>query len=74
MAKPFQLINLARRGWCQPHLNHCLIDLLFIISYCHILALPEYKLKVVNVCEMHGKGGKLWCCVLLTDFNDMYMY
>ena len=35
-----------------------------------MLDLPEYKLKIVNICEMHGTGGgggvKLWC---LTDFH-----
>ena len=56
-AKPFQLTYLARGGTPSENLNHCLPDILLIVAYRHILALPEYKLKVVNVCEMHGKRG-----------------
>ena len=38
-------------------LNHCLSDLSLLLTYRPILGLPEYKLKVVNICEMHGTGG-----------------
>ena len=44
------------------HFNHCLSEILLILTHRPILALPEYKLKVVSVCEMHGTGVlKLWC-------------
>ena len=35
------------------------------------LGLPEYKLKVVNICKMHGKGYIEVVMSVLIDFNDM---
>ena len=36
------------------------------------LGLPEYNLKVVNICKCTGQGVlKLWCYELLIDFNNM---
>ena len=29
-----------------------------LLTYRPILGLPEYKLKIVNICEMHGTGGR----------------
>ena len=49
-------------GCCHSpslNLNHCLFDLCLFLSYtCRsILGLPEYKLTVVSIFEMHGTGG-----------------
>ena len=41
----------------SENFNHCLFDLLLILSYRPILGLPEYKFKVVNIFEMHETGG-----------------
>ena len=39
------------------------------------LGLPEYKLKVVNICKMHGTGGLevvvVFVMSFLTNLNDM---
>ena len=55
MVKPFRLTCMAKGGRvATPHslnLNHCLSHLLLI-------GLPEYNLKVINICEMHGTGGR----------------
>ena len=40
------------------NLNHCLLTFCLLLTYRAILSLPEYKLKVVNICEMHGTGGR----------------
>ena len=45
---------------CPPflNLNHCLSDLLLIVNLqTPTLGLLKYKLKVVNICEMHGARG-----------------
>ena len=35
------------------------------------LGLPEYKLKLVNICKMHGTGVlKLWCYALFDRFQQ----
>ena len=50
-----------------PSLNQTIACLTFflLLSYTPIIALPEYKLKVVNICECTGQGvSKLRC---LTD-------
>ena len=69
MVKPFLLTYLAMGcHLLSLNLNHCLSDLCLLLTYRPILRLPEYKLKVVNICEMQGTGVlKLWC---LTDFSD----
>ena len=81
MVKPFLLTYLSigggggggGRGVATPslNLNHCLSDLLLIqLTFRPILGLPEYKLKVVNICEMHGTGG---CEVVLFDKFQRYI-
>ena len=68
MVKPFRLTYLT-----YPPLEilaiACLTFFLLLTDRA-TLGLPEYKLKVVNICEMPGTDGllKLWC---LTDFSDM---
>ena len=64
MVKPFRLTYLGKGtgggGWLpSPSLNlsHRLSDLCLLLSYRPILGLSECKLKVVNICEMHGTGG-----------------
>ena len=68
MVKPFWLTYLAKGGggggkeeWLplSPSLNLTIACLTFclLLSYRPIQGLPEYKLKVFNICEMHGKGG-----------------
>ena len=43
---------------CSLELNYWLSDLLLNgLSYRPIIALPEYRFKVFNICEMHGTGG-----------------
>ena len=60
---PFRLTYLAGRGvggGSHPifKFNHCLADILFIqLTYRPTLGLPKYKLKVVNICEMHATRG-----------------
>ena len=58
MVKRFLLTYLVR-GVATPslNLNHYLSDLFILLSYRPILDLSEYKLKVVNTCEMHTTGG-----------------
>ena len=50
MVKPFRLTYLAKGGGC--------LTFWLLLTYRPILGLPEYKLKVVNICEMHGTGGR----------------
>ena len=33
------------------------LNFLLLLTYRPILGLPEYELKVVNICEMHGTEG-----------------
>ena len=40
-----------------------------LLTYRPIPGLSEYKLKVVNIWEMHGTGVLKMLC--LTDFSDM---
>ena len=63
MVKPFRLTYLAKGeggGVCHPHLE---ILTIVCLTFCLLLTdrptlcLPEYKLKVVNICKMHGTGG-----------------
>ena len=62
MAKPFWLPYLAKagEGWKVTPLSenpyHCL-TLCLLCIYKPTIALPEYKLKVVNICDMHWTGG-----------------
>ena len=64
MVNTFRLTYLARGGGgvCYPsssNLNNCLSDLaLLCLTYSPILGLPEYKVKVFNICEMHRTGGR----------------
>ena len=47
----------------------CLTFCLFLTDRPN-LGLPEYKLKVVNICKMHGTGVlKLWCYALFDRFQ-----
>ena len=66
MVKPFRLTYLVK-GWgggggvgCHPPLE---ILTIACLTFCLLLTdrptlgLPEYKLKVVNICKMLGTGG-----------------
>ena len=65
MVKPFRLTYLAKRGgggeggW-NPPLEilaiACLTSCLLLTDR-PTLGLPEYKLKVVSICKIHGTGG-----------------
>ena len=60
MAKPFRLTYLAKGGGCHTPikiLNITCLTFCLLLSHRPILTLAEYKLKVVNICEMHGTGG-----------------
>ena len=52
--------NIFGHGGHQPSLeiltNFCATFCLMLIDR-PMLALPEYKVKVVNICEMHQIGG-----------------
>ena len=74
LVKPFRLIYPARGG-CHPHPP---LEILTIacLTFCllstdrPILGLPEYKLKVVNICKMDRTGVlKLWCYELFDRFQ-----
>ena len=73
--KPFRLTYLAK-GW-EGGCNHSLEVLTIVcLTFCLLLTdrptpgLPEYKLKVVNICQMHGTGVlKLWCYELFDPFQ-----
>ena len=78
MVKPFRLTYLTKGG--GGLLPTPLLEILTIacLTFCLLLAdrpilgLPEYKIKVVNICKMDGTGS-LEVVVLrafLTDFND----
>ena len=49
-----------RGGGCHPPLE---ILIIACLTFCLLmtdrptLGLPEYRLKVVNICKMHGTGG-----------------
>ena len=69
MVKPFRLTYLAKEGvgvWLPPPPTpHPPLEILTIASltFCLLLTdrptlgVPEYKLKVVNICKMHATGG-----------------
>ena len=64
MVKPFRLTYLAKGGGCHPPSPPSLEFLtIAYLTFCLLLndrptlGLPEYKLKVVNICKMHGTGG-----------------
>ena len=64
MVKPFRLTYLTKGGGggggCHPPLE---ILTIACLTFCLLLTdrptlgLPEYKLKVVNICKMHGTGS-----------------
>ena len=60
MVKPFRLTYLAKGGGggggVEILTNACLTFFLLLTDR-PILGLPEYKLKVANICKMHGTGG-----------------
>ena len=65
MVKPFRLTYLAKGGGgvmvATPPLQILTIACLkfcLLLTYSPILGLPEYKVKVFNICEMHGTGGR----------------
>ena len=61
MVKPFRLTYLAKGGWLPPPTLEILT--IACLTFCLLLTdrptlgLPEYKLKVVNICKMHETGG-----------------
>ena len=76
MVKPFRLTYLARGGGgvvATTPLEILTITCLtfrLLLTDRPTLGLPEYKLKVVSICKMHGTGVlKLWCYVLFDRFQ-----
>ena len=72
MVKPFRLTYVAEggEGWLPPQiLIIACLTFCLLLSYRPILGLSEYKLKVVNICEMHGTGGLEF--VVFDRFSDM---
>ena len=77
MVKPFLLTRGEGGGeGCsfQPPLE---ILTIACLTFCLLLTdrptlyLPEYKLKVVNICKMRGTGVlKLWCYELFDRFQQ----
>ena len=63
MVKPFRLTYLAKgggEGLPPPPLEILTIACLtfcLLLTNRPTLGLPEYRLKVVNICKMHGTGG-----------------
>ena len=56
----------------SSNLNHCLSDLLLVLTDRITPGLVEYKLTVVNICKMHKTGGldlNLWCYELFDRFQ-----
>ena len=52
--------NISGQGGLSPlslNFNHCLSDLFLLLTYKPILDLPEHKLKVAIICEMHNADG-----------------
>ena len=75
MVKPFRLTYLAKGGG-GCHLPPLEILTIASLTFCLLLTdrptlgLPEYKLKVVNICKMYGTGFlKLWCYELFDQFQ-----
>ena len=60
-------------GGCHPPLETLTIaclTLCLLLTDRSTLGLPEYKLKVVNICKMHGTWVlKLWCYALFDRFQ-----
>ena len=62
MVKPFLLTYLSRGGGGGGGGSHPPLEIVTIacLTFCllltdrPIIGLPEYKLKVVNICKMHG--------------------
>ena len=46
VASPLQILTIACLAFC------------LLLTYSPILGLPEYNVKVFNICEMHGTGGR----------------
>ena len=61
MVKPFRLAYLAKEGGLPPPpleiLTIACLTFCLLLTDRPTLGLPEYKLTVVNICEMHGTGG-----------------
>ena len=60
MVEPFRITYLAKGGALNPPLEILTIASLafrLLLPDRPTLGQPEYKLKVVNICEMHGTGG-----------------
>ena len=66
MVKPFR-VNISGQGegeeeeWFPSPIEILTIACLTFclsLTYRPILGLPEYKLKVVNICELHGTRGR----------------
>ena len=61
MVQPFRLIYLANRGGVATLpleiLTIACLTFCLLLTDRPTLGLPEYKLKVVNICKKHGTGG-----------------
>ena len=58
MVKPFRIANLAKEvGSHLEILTVAYLTFCLLLTDRLILSIPEHKLKVVNICKMHGTGG-----------------
>ena len=75
MLKPFWLTYLAGGGTPPPLeiLTIACLTFCLLLTDRHILGLPEYKLKVVNICKIDGTGG-LEVVVLCKLFDRFQRY
>ena len=75
MVKPFRLTYLARGVVATPPppleiLTIACLTFCLLLTDGPTLGLPEYKLKVLNICKMHRTGVlKLWCYELFDRFQ-----
>ena len=58
IVKPFRLTYLAKgEGWSLEILTIACLTFCLLLTDRPTPGLPEYKLKVVNICKMHGTSG-----------------
>ena len=80
MVKSIQLTYLAKEGGGvvatpPPFEILTIACLIFCLLFTDrsTLGLPKYKLKVVNICKMHGTGVLKLCCYALLDRFQRYV-
>ena len=75
MVKKFRLKYLAKGGGGVPTppleiLPIACLTFCLLLTDRPTLGLPKHRLKVVNICKMHGTGVlKLWCYELFDRFQ-----